>query len=202
MERADLKQILREYDLGTVVFLDEEAIRPRAFVVQSTDAGWLVSRTGKQGETVAGSEATFASEPEALAHVVTVLRDEAAARRRKVEAVAEQRSRRRLPPAKPALKKLRATLAEIRQFLVAHHVRPDAGNLGALVDLAANEDEDAAEVMLAAARLHRGMLAVPRDGWRDVYVATRSGALDQKATAKLGQLKQRLARQLEPWLLP
>lgn len=201
MERADLKQILREYDLGTVVFLDEEATRPRACVVQPTEAGWLVSRTGKQGETLPGSEATFASEADALAHVVTVLRDEAAARRQKVEAAAEQRSRGRLPPAKPALKKLRATLAEIRQFLVTHHVRPDAGNLGALVDLVAS-DEDAAEVMLAAARLHRGMLAVPRGGWRDVYVATRSGALDQKATARLDQLKRRLARQLEPWLLP
>lgn len=199
MERADLNQILREYDLGPVVFVDEEPIRPRAVLVQPADGRWLVSRTDKAGEILGSSEHAFASESEALSYVVELLRDEAAARRRAAEVAAEQRRLRRLPPGKPALKKLRATLAEIRQFLVTHHVRPDAGNLGALIELAANDDQDAVEVMLAAARLHRGMLAVPRDGWRDVYIPTRSGALDQKATARLDQLKKRLARQLEPF---
>ncbi|HSX67489.1 hypothetical protein [Nocardioides sp.] len=199
MERADLKQILKEYDLGTVVFLDEEPSRPRAFVVQPAEDRWLVFRTGRQGETLPGTEASFEAEPEALAHVVAVLREEAAERRRSAEAAAQQRSRRRLPPAKPALKKLRATLAEIRHFLQANGLGSELGRIGSLAALAAREDESATDVMLAAARLHTGMRRVPRDGWRDLYVPTASGAVDRKATARLEQLKQQLARQLDPW---
>lgn len=202
MERADLRQILSEYGLGAVVFLDEERSRPNAFVVQSTDSGWRVWRTDKQGETVPDSEVSFALEADALAHVVAVLREEAAGRRRKVEAAAEQRSRRRLPPARPALRKLRATLSEIQQFMMANGMRSEVGRLASLVALVEDDDQDPVETMLAAASLHRGMVRVPREGWRDLYVPTRSGVVDRKATARLEQLKQQLARQLEPWAAP
>jgi hypothetical protein len=195
MEREDLRQIVERYGWGNVVFLDEEPVRENAWVVEPVPSGVRVYLTTERAGALPETVEEFGSEPEALTHVVERLRHRAETRRQ-LDAV---RRRRHLPPAKPALKKLRATIAELRQFLLAHDLRSGVASLGALSDLAEIQDEDPVDVMLAAHRLHRSMLAVPRDGWRDVYVGAASGAADRKASAELERLKARLARILEPW---
>lgn len=194
MEREDLRQIAREVYRCRLVFLDEESIAENALVLEPVDGRWSVYRTGERAGPCGGAT-TFDTESEALDHAVERMRLHAKSRR----AIEAAKKRRRLPPARPALKKLTAVVGELRAFMLRYDVRLLQHGVQRLEEIAAS-DEAPVDVMLAArAAYDRFRTFPPRDGWSEAYVGDANGGVDRRATAELERLKARLTRVLEPW---
>lgn len=74
MDRATFQEIVSSYDYGRVVFADEAPLAKNAVVLEPVAGGWRVFRTSKHAELRLDTTELFATEAEALAHMLEELR--------------------------------------------------------------------------------------------------------------------------------
>lgn len=193
MDRATFREIVGSYDYGRVVFADEAPLVKNAVVLEPVGERWRVFRTSKRAEPKPETVEQFATEAEALAHMMATLQQA-----RAVQQLSAHDRRIAGLDAPAAVRRLRACVEELWTFLAEHDLGRWAGTLAALRQTA-HADGPPAEVMQAAWRTHQGMLGVPRDGWSELHVAAAGGGADRETAARLEGLKRRLATVLEPW---
>lgn len=81
MNRNELKAIIDDEGLIDAVFLDERSLREDSVVLERRESDWAVYLTSDRAGTVQTTFRTFATEEEALDHMLVKLRQSAHVRR-------------------------------------------------------------------------------------------------------------------------
>lgn len=184
MDRATFREIIGSYDYGRVVFADEAPLVKNAVVLEPACGSWRVFRTSKHAEPKPETVELFATEAEALAHVLDTLQQAKKAGPRAGEATSRNRASERL------LDRLVAALEEYQAFCRETGQPELFSGLGHLGSLATEGDSTAEDRVLRVWRAHLGL--GHRDGPWD-----RPSAGGPEVQRRAAEHRERVRRLLE-----